>query len=118
MHKRTSGAVDLAVLTIACLTIFSAFPKAAAQDLPPPSAGIASPDDEFQELQLEVFVNGSSSELIAAFRQTPDGLLLIESQQLKNVGIKPAKEATREDGWVDIYGYPVWWQLMMKRTRL
>ena len=106
MHKRTSGAVDLAVLTIACLTIFSAFPKAAAQDLPPPSAGIASPDDEFQELQLEVFVNGSSSELIAAFRQTPDGLLLIESQQLKNVGIKPAKEATREDGWVDIGRLP------------
>ena len=106
MRKRTSEAVDLAVLTIACLTIFSAFPKAAAQDLPPPSAGIASPDDEFQELQLEVFVNGSSSELIAAFRQTPDGLLLIESQQLKNVGIKPAKEATREDGWVDIGRLP------------
>jgi len=106
MRKRTSGAVDLAVLTIACLTIFSAFPKAAAQDLPPPSAGIVSPDDEFQELQLEVFVNGSSSELIAAFRQTPDGLLLIESQQLKNVGIKPAKEATREDGWVDIGRLP------------
>ncbi|MDH7792082.1 fimbria/pilus outer membrane usher protein [Ochrobactrum sp. AN78] len=106
MRKRTSGAVDLAVLTIACLTIFSAFPKAAAQDLPPPSAGITSPDDEFQELQLEVFVNGSSSELIAAFRQTSDGLLLIEPEQLKNVGIKPAKEATREDGWVDIGRLP------------
>jgi len=106
MCKRTSGAADLAVLTIACLTIFSAFPKAAAQDLPPPSAGISSPGDESQELQLEVFVNGSSSELIAAFRQTPDGLLLIEPEQLKNVGIKPTKEATREDGWVDIGRLP------------
>lgn len=106
MRKRTSRAADLAVLTIACMTIFSAFPKAAAQDLPPPSAGIAIPDDEFQELQLEVFVNGSSSELIAAFRQTPDGLLLIEPEQLKNVGIKPTKKATREDGWVDIGRLP------------
>jgi len=106
MLKRTPGAVDLAVLTIACLTIFSAFPKAAAQDLPPPLAELNHSDSEFLELQLEVFVNGSPSELIAAFRQTPDGLLLIEPEQLKNVGIKPAKEATREDGWVDIGRLP------------
>ena len=90
MLKRTPGAVDLVVLTIACLTIFSAFPKAAAQDLPPPLAELNHSDSEFLELQLEVFVNGSPSELIAAFRQTPDGLLLIEPEQLKNVGIKPA----------------------------
>ena len=106
MLKRTLGAVDLAVLTIACLTIFSAFPKAAAQDLPPPLAELNHSDSEFLELQLEVFVNGSPSELIAAFRQTPDGLLLIEPEQLKNVGIKPAKEAIREDGWVDIGRLP------------
>lgn len=106
MRKRTLEAANLAVLTIACLTIFSAFPKAAAQDLPPSSVGIFNPDDEFLELQLEVFVNGFPTELIAAFRQTPDGLLLIEPVQLKNVGIKPAKEATREDGWIDIGRLP------------
>ncbi|OYR19399.1 fimbria/pilus outer membrane usher protein [Brucella thiophenivorans] len=106
MHKRTSGAAELAVLTIACLTIFSALPKAAAQNLPPPSTGVSLPDDGFLELQLEVFVNGAPTELIAAFRQTSDGLLLIELVQLKNVGINPAKEAIREDGWVDIGRLP------------
>lgn len=106
MPKRTSGAAELAVLAIACLTIFSVFQKAAAQDLPPPSTGIALPDDGVLELQLEVFVNGSPTELIAAFRQTPEGLLLIEPVQLKNVGIKPAKEAIRRDGWIDIGTLP------------
>lgn len=106
MSKRTTGAVDLAVLTIACVSIFSDFPKAAAQDLPPPLAELKHSDNEFFELQLEVFVNGSPTELIAAFRQTPDGLLLIEPEQLKNVGIKPAREATTEDGWIDIGRLP------------
>lgn len=106
MSRRTSEAAKLTVLTIACLTIFSAFPKAVAQDLPPPLAEVANSDSEFLELQLEVFVNGSPTELIAAFRQTPDGLLLIEPEQLKNVGIKPVKEATREDGWIDVGRLP------------
>jgi len=106
MSKRTTEAVNLVALTIVCLTIFSAFPKAAAKDLPPPLAELSHSDNEFLELQLDVFVNGSPTELIAAFRQTPDGLLLIEPEQLNNVGIKPAKEAIRDDGWVDIGRLP------------
>lgn len=47
-------------------------------------------------------MNGASSALIATFRQTPDGSLLIEPEQLKNVGIKPAREAARDDGWIDV----------------
>ncbi len=102
MRKRASGAVDLAVLTIAFLTVCTGCLKAAAQELPPTSSGTLVSDDTPLELQLEVYVNGASSALIATFRQTPDGSLLIEPEQLKNVGIKPAREAVRDDGWIDV----------------
>lgn len=55
-----------------------------------------------RELFLEVTVNGVSSNLVAAFREDPDGTLTIETEQLRNVGIAPAREARRPDGLIQI----------------
>ncbi len=110
MCRQTARAVDLAVLTIAFLTLFPMCMKTAAQDLPPTSSGISLSDDDPLELQLEVFVNGASSELIATFRQRQDGSLLIKPDQLRNVGIKPVKEAALQNGrdsdWIDVGRLP------------
>lgn len=94
-------AADIATLTIACLLIFPTCRKSAAQASSPTTAGVSTPATGPIELQLEVFVNGVSSQLIATFRQTPDATLLIEPDQLRNVGIKPVKQALRKDGWID-----------------
>ncbi|WP_234710594.1 fimbria/pilus outer membrane usher protein [Sinorhizobium arboris] len=70
---------------------------------------VRDPSDAFStanELQLEVFINGSSRELVAAFRRDPDGALAIEPDQLRNVGIYPAEEAMRPDGLIDIARLP------------
>lgn len=80
-----------------------------AEDLPAATA----PHDsqvplaaEPRQLQLEVFINGDSRELIAEVRQDADGTLAIEPEQLRNVGIEPAKEAIGADGLVDIARLP------------
>lgn len=62
----------------------------------------ATPVSASRDLQLEVFINGTSTDLVAAFRQDTDGTLAIEPVQLRNVGIKPDEEAIRPDGLVDI----------------
>jgi outer membrane usher protein len=59
-----------------------------------------------RELQLEVFINGVSTELIAAFRQDADGGLAIEPDQLRNVGIIPVPEAAGPDGLIRIDRLP------------
>lgn len=58
------------------------------------------------QLHLEVFVNGASSQLIALFYKLPDGALLIEPDQLINVGIRPQKTAfypaVPYKNWIDV----------------
>ena len=77
-------------------------PDAVAASPDQPAASVGAPRD----LHLEVFINGTSRELIAAFRQDPDGALAIEADQLRNVGINPAEEAMRPDGLIDIARLP------------
>ncbi|MGN7294452.1 fimbria/pilus outer membrane usher protein [Rhizobium sp. SAFR-030] len=80
--------------------------ESAAQGLPPPSVANALPIGGPVELQLEVYVNDVSSQLVATVRQDLEGNLFIEPSQLKNVGILPAKSAVEKDGWVAISRLP------------
>lgn len=57
-------------------------------------------------MQLEVYINDVSTELIATFRQDDTGTLFIEPVQLRNVGITPVDSAVGGDGWVDISRLP------------
>jgi outer membrane usher protein len=105
MRRHASPAVSLAVLTITGLTIISSSHHAMAQDLPPVLPG-ASPVLEQATLQLEVYINDVSTNLIATFRQDSAGFLLIEPKQLANVGISPMDSAISRDGWIDISKLP------------
>ncbi|RWF92409.1 MAG: fimbrial biogenesis outer membrane usher protein, partial [Mesorhizobium sp.] len=83
--------------------------KAFAESIPS-AAGVgaaATPVSASRDLQLEVFINGTSTDLIAAFRQDADGILAIEPDQLRNVGIEPGEEAMRPDGLIDIAKLPL-----------
>ncbi|KAA0970607.1 fimbrial biogenesis outer membrane usher protein [Aureimonas fodinaquatilis] len=55
-----------------------------------------------RDLYLEVFINGVSTEYIAAFRETPDGRLAGDALQLDNVGISTRSLATDADGMVNL----------------
>ncbi|MCZ7486253.1 fimbrial biogenesis outer membrane usher protein [Agrobacterium rhizogenes] len=57
-------------------------------------------------MQLEVYINDVSTELIATFRQNDAGSLLIEPEQLKNIGISPVESAAGDDGWIDVSRLP------------
>ncbi|WP_405048924.1 fimbria/pilus outer membrane usher protein [Rhizobium rhizogenes] len=61
---------------------------------------------EAGQLQLEVYINDVSTELIATFRQNDAGSLLIEPEQLKNIGISPVESAAGDDGWIDVSRLP------------
>jgi len=66
------------------------------------SAATVMPSTTPFDLHLEVFVNGVSTRLIAHLRLTPDGRLLIEPDQLHNIGLLPVAAAQRDDGWIDL----------------
>lgn len=106
MRRRASTAVSLAVLTIAGLTIISSSGFAVAQDSPPAAPPASLSAEGAIPLQLEVYINDVSTELIATFRQNGTGSLFIEPVQLKNVGITPVESAKAEDGWIDISKLP------------
>ncbi|WP_320198832.1 fimbria/pilus outer membrane usher protein [Agrobacterium sp. rho-13.3] len=106
MRRRASRAASLAVLTIAGLTIISSSSFSVAQDVPPAAPPASFAAEEAGQLQLEVYINDVSTELIATFRQNGTGSLLIEPVQLKNVGISPVESAAGEDGWIDISKLP------------
>ncbi|MBB6428170.1 fimbria/pilus outer membrane usher protein [Sphingopyxis sp. JAI128] len=80
---------------------------ALARDFPSTSYGAAAayaaPESD---LQLEVFVNGEPTKLVAAFREEAGGTLLIDPTQLRNVGLQPDPRAVRPDGLVDIARLP------------
>lgn len=106
MRRRASTAADLAVLTIAGLTIISSSSVSVAQDLPPATPLASFAAKEAGQLQLEVYINDVSTELIATFRQNDTGSLLIEPEQLKNIGISPVESAAGDDGWIDVSRLP------------
>jgi len=70
------------------------------------AAGQQSPTDAATDLHLEVFINGVSRKLIASFRRTPNGAFFISQDQLRNVGLIPAKQALSDDGTVRIDRLP------------
>jgi outer membrane usher protein len=83
--------------------------QALAQRIPPADGTVLTdslPAGGPRYLQLEVFINGASTDLIAAFHQEADGSLAIEPDQLRNVGLSPASEAMRPDGLVDVARLP------------
>lgn len=106
MQRRASPAVSLAVLTIANLTVISSSSFSGAQDLPPAAPPASFAAEEVRQLQLEVYINDASTELIATFRQNGAGSLFIEPVQLRNVGITPVEGAVGDDGWIDISKLP------------
>nr|WP_245198040.1 fimbria/pilus outer membrane usher protein [Jiella mangrovi] len=59
-----------------------------------PAAGTLAPVD----LQLEVFVNGAPTGLVAEVHEEPDGTLTMDRDQLGNVGIRPEPSAAMADG--------------------
>ncbi len=69
-----------------------------AEELPPEASPTSFAAEEVKELQLEVYINDVSTELIARFRQNGTGTFFIEPVQLKNVGITPVESAVADDG--------------------
>ena len=88
----------LAALLLLLATPLCGPPPAAAEDV----AGSA----EALDLYLEVFVNGVSSELVGHFRRRADGAFFAEPEELREVGIAPAAQATGRDGWVALDALP------------
>ena len=77
MRRRASRAADLAVLTIAALTVISSGSFSVAQDIPPAAQPASFAAKEAGQFQLEVYINDVSTELIATFRQNDAGSFLI-----------------------------------------
>ncbi len=103
MRPRVLAAVSLLTSIPIGLALPMDRSTALAQSLPP----VELPEDTDQQqlgsvrnLQLEVFVNGAATDLIAEFRQETDGSLAIDPVQLSNVGIAPAEQALRPDGLI------------------
>ena len=71
---------------------------AQGQDIPSPTAATVS----IAGLQLEVFVNGISTQMIAAFARNGHDRLVIDPGQLRNIGLLPAADARQSDGLIDI----------------
>lgn len=106
MRRRALPAANVAVLTIAGLTIISSSGFSVAQDLPPASLLASLAAKDAGQLQLEVYINDVSTELIATFRQNDAGSFFIEPVQLENIGIVPMESAAGDDGWIDISRLP------------
>lgn len=77
-----------------------------AQEIPPPSAAVIAEPGAARDLQLEVFINGTSTGMIANFRQGAREGLAIEPDQLRNIGLLPAREAELPDGLIAIEKLP------------
>ncbi|WLP55554.1 fimbria/pilus outer membrane usher protein [Agrobacterium fabrum] len=88
------------------MTVFFSGSFSMAQDIPPAAAAPSFAAGEAGQLQLEVYINDVSTDLIATFRQNDAGSLLIEPDQLKNIGISPVESAVSADGWIDVSRLP------------
>lgn len=109
MRPRDSRAASILVSMVFGLIAPPHGSSALAEDIPPATASIGANTPSTvgpRLLQLEVFINGSSRELIAEIQQEADGSLAIAPDQLRNVGIEPMEEAMRPDGLIDIARLP------------
>lgn len=89
---RRSPAIEAAVLVMAAAALRS---PALAQDIPPPSAA-ALPT--VQQLQLEVWINGRGTGLVAAVTREADGSLWMTDDEMRAVGL----DAPRRPGLINL----------------
>ncbi len=88
-----------AVSVVVLIGFVSPHAMTLAQEAPPPAPQQAMATAmEGRDLQLEVFINDASTNLIGAFKQLPDGTLVATPDMVKGVELKPAREATGADG--------------------
>lgn len=109
MQPHVSAAASILVLMSVGFLMPLHGQAALAGTIPPPVTDFESNGDfaaGARDLQLEVFINGISTDLVAVFRQDVDGRLVIAPDQLRNVGIYPAEDAIGPDGLVDIARLP------------
>jgi outer membrane usher protein len=101
-----SRAAEIGLLTLAGIILPLPGLEANSQDIPPAQARSEVVAAGSVSLQLEVFVNGVSSGLIATVLKGEDGSLAIDPKQLRNVGVTPVKEAERADGLIEMSKLP------------
>lgn len=89
------------LLGLAWLALFPAEVLAQGAEVPSLQARLAG-----RSLFLEVFVNGTDTELIAEFQEEAGDQLSIDPQQLTNVGIAPADDAFGANGRVILERLP------------
>jgi len=68
-----------------------------------PTAQMAAFDDM---IYLDVTVNGEGRSEMFAFRQLPDGSLVMQADELRAMGILPVRNATDAEGWVNLAKLP------------
>jgi outer membrane usher protein len=100
----TLALIALAILVLPVETHATPGDDSPGVDLTAVAAPTGAPTD--RDLYLTVSVNGALTNYVAAFHQAPDGALSIDAEQLRNVGIAPAKKAIGADGQVRIDRLP------------
>jgi outer membrane usher protein len=100
MRRRALAAAEL---VLAALLGF-VFPAGLLAQDATPSKTTDSQQAEIEAttLQLEVFVNGTSSQFIATFSRGRNGEFSIDAAQLRNVGVLPQAKARQADGQIAI----------------
>jgi outer membrane usher protein len=83
---RRSLAIEAVVLMVAAAALRS---PVLAQDIPPPSRGAAAA--VAQDLQLEVWINGHGTGLVAAVTRDADGRLSMSADEMRTVGLSPPR---------------------------
>lgn len=81
------------------------FGPALALDEPPRPGALEELSGPGEDLYLEVFVNGVSTDLVGHFMQRPNGLAA-EPDELREVGILPVAQALQPDGTVRLGDLP------------
>jgi outer membrane usher protein len=105
MRRRALTAADVALLTILGLLAPLHTIDVLAQDIPPPAAeGTAVPSSA--PLQLEVFINDASTNLIGTFRRETDGRITVAPDELRTLGLLPDKQALGANGAIDLAKLP------------
>ena len=83
------------------ICLFTSFWACPAKSAPPEiTQGDASAETSTQDLYLEVYVNGASTEMVAAVRKAPDGQLSMPADQLNGVGLQAGEGAKQSDNYV------------------
>src|SRR3954466_5108714 len=88
---RRSRAIEAAVLVMAAAALRA---PALAQDIPPAAT---APAAMVEDLQLEVWINGRDTGLVAAVTRETDGRLLMSPDELRAVGLAAPRRASAID---------------------